>query len=170
MGFIKAIGESFVGQYHDQFREVIKCDEFDKNVLVRKITTENGVIQDQSRLFVMPAQCAILVDNGAIKDVITEPGMYFMDTSSPTTNVFKGIGKTFLESLKRIAYNGEIINNQCVFFVNLAEMIGNKFYSIKPIIYNDKVWGPIEVYITGEYTFKISNPFNLEKENVGTFT
>ena len=107
MGFIKSIETAVSGQYGDQFKEVIKCDGLDKDLLMLKVTTDNGVVQDKSRLYVQPGQCAILVDNGAIKDIISEPGMYFMDTSAPTlfqTNVFKGIGSQFLEAMKRVAY------------------------------------------------------------------
>ena len=71
MGFIKSIQTAVSGQYSDQFKEVIKCDSLDKDTLLVKVTTENGVIQDKSRLYVSPGQCAILVDNGAINDIIT---------------------------------------------------------------------------------------------------
>ena len=37
----------------------------------KKVSTYNGVIQNESRLFVEPGQCAIYTDNGAIKDIIT---------------------------------------------------------------------------------------------------
>lgn len=164
MGFIKSIQNSVTGQYKDQFREVIKSDLEDPNVLIKKVTTPNGVITDQSRLFVVPGECAIFVDNGAIKDIITEPGMYFMDTSAPTlfqTNIFKGIGATFLETMKRIAYEGSTINEQAVFFVSLTEKIGLGFALEKPILYKDPEWGPIEINASGEFAIKVSNPINL---------
>lgn len=164
MGFIKSIQNSVSGQYGDQFREVIKSGIDDPTVLIKKVTTANGVITDQSRLFVEPGECAIFVDNGAIKDIITESGMYFMDTSAPglfQTNIFKGIGATFLETMKRIAYEGNVINEQAVFFVSLTEKLGLAFSLEKPIIYKDPEWGPIEINATGEYAIKINNPMNL---------
>lgn len=164
MGFIKSIQKSVGGQYNDQFREVIKSSIDDANILIKKVTTPNGVITDQSRLFVEPGECAIFVDNGAIKDIITEPGMYFMDTSAPglfQTNIFKGIGATFLETMKRIAYEGETITEQAVFFVSLTEKLGLRFALEKPILYKDPEWGPIEIGAAGEYAFKIANPLNL---------
>ena len=164
MGFIKSIQTSISGQYNDQFKEVIKSGGFDFGVIVKRVSTENGIIQDKSRLFVEPGECAIMIDNGAIKDVITEPGMYFMDTSSPTLfqkNIFQGIGSTVLESVKRIAYQGEAINEQFVFYINLAEQINLRFGTPKPIIHKDPTWGPIEISLHGEYAFKIINPINL---------
>lgn len=170
MGFIKSIANSVSGQYQDQFREVIKSGIDNPNVLIKKVTTSNGVITDQSRLFVEPGECAIFVDNGAIKDIITEPGMYFMDTSSPTlfqTNIFKGIGANFLESMKRIAYEGSVITEQSVFFVSLTEKVGLDFALEKPIIYSDPEWGPIEIHAKGEFAIKVTNPMNLLTNVVG---
>ena len=170
MGFIKAIQSSISGQYNDQFKEVVRSGGFEDGVIIKRVTTPNNIIQDKSRLFVEPGECAILVDNGAIKDIITEPGMYFMDTSSPTlfqTNIFSGIGATFLESMKRIAYNGEVITGQSVFYVNLTEQIGLGFGTAKPILYKDPTWGPIEISAYGQYAIKVANPINLLTDVLG---
>jgi membrane protease subunit (stomatin/prohibitin family) len=164
MGFIKSIQTSISGQYSDQFKEVIKSGGFDNGVIIKRVSTSNGVIQDKSRLFVEPGECAIMIDNGAIKDIVAEPGMYFMDTSAPTlfqTNIFVGIGSTFLESMKRIAYQGEAITEQFVFYINLAEQIGLGFGTSKPILYKDPTWGPIEISLHGQYAIKVNNPVNL---------
>ena len=126
MGFIKAI-EGAVGNLKETYRDVIEYNKEDGNILVKAVSTETGVIQDESRLFVQPGQCAVYLDQGAIKDIITEPGMYFMDTSSPSlfqTNIFKGIGETLLESVKTIAYEGETILKQKVFFIDITEKVG----------------------------------------------
>jgi membrane protease subunit (stomatin/prohibitin family) len=122
------------------------------------------MIQNESRLFVQPGQCAIYTDQGAIKDIITEPGMYFMDTSAQSlfqVNIFKGLGATLLEGLKRIAYEGEAIQKQVVYFVNLTEKVGIPFQSYQPVIFRDPNWGAMEVGFAGNYTFKIVNPVNL---------
>ncbi len=164
MGFIKSIHNSIGGQYGDQFREVIKSNIENPNILIKKVTTDNGVITDKSRLFLEPGECAIFVDNGAIKDIITEPGMYFMDTSAPTlfqTNIFKGIKETFIESMKRIAYEGNTINEQAVFFISLTEKLGLNFNLENPILYKDPEWGPIEINTKGEFGLKVTNPIDL---------
>jgi len=87
-----------------------------------------------------------------------------MDTSAPTlfqTNIFKGIGSQFLEAMKRVAYQGEVINQQAIFFVSLTEKIGLSFQTEKPILYKDPTWGPIEISAKGEYIIKVNNPVNL---------
>ena len=169
MGFIKAI-EGAASQVGETYREVIKYDKTNDDILVKMITTESGQIQDQSRLFVQPGQCAIYTDQGAIKDIITEPGMYFMDTSAPTLfqlDVFTGLGKTILETLKRIAYEGDQTFQQKVYFIDLTEKIGLKFGTASPIIYKDPEWGPIEIKATGTYAIKVNNPVNLLANVVG---
>lgn len=170
MGFIKSIQTSFSGQYEDQFKEVIRSGGFDSGVIVKRVTTKNGVITDASRLFVEPSEAVIFVDNGAIKDIISEPGMYFMDTSAPTlfqTNIFKGIGETFLETVKRVAYQGDTIPKQSAFYVNLTEQLGVSFASETPILYKDPTWGPIEISLRGSYAFKVVNPVNLLTDVLG---
>lgn len=164
MGFIKAIATATSGQLSDTYREVIKYNNNDKKILIKKVTTENGIIQNESRLFVEPGQCAVYTDNGAIKDIITEPGMYFMDTSSPSlfqVNIFKGIGQTFLETAKRIAYEGEEITSQAVYFVSLAEIPNIGFNNSNKILYKDPEWGALEIRLDGTYGIKVSNPINL---------
>ena len=171
MGFIKSIQSSITGQFSESLKEVIKSENKDKNVLIKKVTSPTGVITNKSRLFVEPGECAIMVDNGAIKDIITEPGMYFMDTSSPTlfqTDIFGGLGGTILEGIKRVAYKGEIIQEQAVYFISLTEKIGQKFGTQTPIIYKDPEWGPIEIKANGEYAFKVNNPVNLLTNISGT--
>lgn len=163
MGFIKAIAMA-TGQFGETYREVIQYTNTDPSVLVKEVNTSSGMIQDQSRLFVHPGQCAIYTDQGAIKDIITEPGMYYMDTSAPTlfqVDVLKGLGATVLESIKRIAYNGDSILKQKVYFVDITEKVGLGFATETPIIYKDPTWGPIEIKLFGDYSLKVVNPVNL---------
>lgn len=164
MGFIKAIETATTGQLKDTYREVIKFENKDKNLLIKKITTDNGIITNESRLFVEPGQCAIYTDNGAIKDIITEPGMYFMDTSAPSlfqVNIFEGIGATFLESMKRIAYEGQVITTQAVYFISLAELTNIHYQTNTNILYKDPEWGPMDIKLSGSYGIKVSNPMTL---------
>ncbi len=164
MGFIKAIETVATGQLNDTYREIVKFENKDKNLLISKVTTPTGVITNESRLFVEPGQCAIYTDNGAIKDIITEPGMYFMDTSAPSlfqTNIFEGIGSTVLEGIKRIAYAGQRITQQAVYFISLAELTNIDYKTNTNILYKDPEWGPMDIKLGGSYGIKVVNPVNL---------
>lgn len=171
MGFIKSIQTTIGSQFDDSFKEIIKPEKKDKNMLIKKVTTESGIISDKSRLFVEPGECAILVDNGTIKDIVTEPGMYFMDTSSPVllqTDIFGGLAKTILDGIKRIAYKGEIVQEQAVYFISLTEKNDQKFSTETPIIYKDPERGPIEILANGVYAFEVNNPVALLTNITGT--
>ena len=138
MGFIKAIGVSAASQLADTYREVIRYQNIDKTILVKRVTTANGVIQNESRLFVEPGQCAIYTDNGAVKDIITYAGMYFMDTSAPSLfqlNIFEGLGNSIMEAIKRVAYEGQVITTQAVYFISLAELPNMVFGTQQNILY-----------------------------------
>ena len=164
MGFIKAIKAAANSQLNDIYREVIKFENSNKNLLIKKVTTSNGRIANESRLFVEPGQCAIYTDNGAIKDIITEPGMYFMDTSAPSlfqVNIFKGVGESFIEALKKVAYQGQEITTQAVYFISLAEITNIDYRTTTNILYKDPEWGPMDVRLAGSYGIKVSNPMNL---------
>ena len=164
MGFIKAIETATTGQLSDTFREVIRFENKNKNLLIKKVSTMNGVITNESRLFVEPGQCAIYTDNGAIKDIITEPGMYFMDTSAPSlfqVNIFDGITQSFLETMKRIAYQGQVITTQAVYFISLAELTNIQYATKTNILYKDPEWGPMDIKLSGSYGIKVVNPVNL---------
>lgn len=169
MGFIKAVADATT-QIGETYRDVISYERKSDDNLVHMVTTPSGMITDQSRLFVQPGQCAVYTDQGAIKDIITEPGMYFMDTSAPTlfqVDIFKGITTTFLETMKRIAYEGDAVLKQKVYFIDLTEKIGIRYGTTSPIIYRDPEWGPIEVKLHGEYTLQVDNPVNLLTNVVG---
>lgn len=164
MGFIKAIGQSVSSQFSDSMREVIRYQNTDKTILIKKVSTPNGVITNESRLFVEPGQCAIYTDNGAIKDIITEPGMYFLDTAAPSlfqVNIFKGIGQTFLEAMKRVAYEGQVITTQAVYFISLAEITNIGIDDVEKILYKDPEWGTMEIKVDGTFGIKVTNPVNL---------
>ena len=171
MGFFKAIETSVTNQTNDIYKEIVKWDNNSNDMLMRRVTTQNGVITDKSRLFVQVGQCAIYTDNGAIKDIITTPGMYFMDTSAPTlfqTDVLKGVSSSLIETVKRVAYKGSAITQQAVYFFSLTQKIGLDFITPNTIMYNDPEWGPMEVKLKGKYSIQIVNPVNMLVNLAGT--
>ena len=82
MGLIKAATSAIKGSLSDQFLTLIKCEDMDDEILMRKVTTEDGVIPRKSGIIVAPGQVAVIYDNGAILDATAEPGIYTFDESS----------------------------------------------------------------------------------------
>ena len=179
MGLIKATIGAVGSTLHDQWKEAIRCDEMGNDILMKKVTTKNGVISNGSAIIVGPGQCAIIFDNGRVIDATAEEGYYKFDTSS-TPSLFEGEFKgMFKEMWQRFTFNGASAKQQAVFFFNIKEIINNKFGTPAPVMYDD--WShaipnqmtgetlPLSVFIKcfGTYTFKITNPATFMNEIAG---
>lgn len=173
MGLIKAAVGAIGSTLHDQWKEAIRCDELGNNVLMKKVTTPNGVISNGSTIIVAPGQCAIIYDNGRIVDASAEEGIYTLDSSS-TPSLFAGqFGGMFKEMWQRFTYNGVSAKEQAVYYFNLKEITDNGFGTTTPVPYKD--WGhpvmnartnsylgmSVKIKCYGKYTFKISDPFTF---------
>ena len=82
MGLIKAAATAVGSTLHDQWKEYIKCDDLGNEVLMRKVSTPNGIISKNSAIQVAPGQIAIIFDSGKILDATAEEGIYTFDQSS----------------------------------------------------------------------------------------
>jgi membrane protease subunit (stomatin/prohibitin family) len=179
MGLIKATVGAVGSTLHDQWKEALRCDEMGNDILMKKVTTKNGVISNGSAIIVGPGQCAIIFDNGRVIDATAEEGYYKFDTSS-TPSLFEGEFKgMFKEMWQRFTFNGASAKQQAVFFFNIKEIINNKFGTPAPVMYDD--WShaipnqmtgetiPLSVFIKcfGTYTFKIINPATFMNEIAG---
>ena len=180
MGLIKAAKSAIGSTMHDQWKEAIRCEDMNNEVLMVKKTTPTGVITNKSTIIVAPGQCAIIYDNGRVLDATAEEGVFEFDTSSSPSFFAGEFGKTFKEMWERFTYDGASSKQQAVFFFNIKEIIDNKFGTAAPIPFQD--WShpipnqmtntitPLRVQIKcyGKYTFKIINPALFMKELAGT--
>lgn len=180
MGLIKAAKSAIKGSLGDQFLTLIKCDDMDNEILMKKVTTEDGVIAKKSAIIVAPGQVAVLYDNGNILDATAEAGTYTFDKSSSPSFFGGDFGDVFKDMWARFKYGGAVNKEQAVFFINIKEILDNKFGTPNPIPYKD--WGhallnprtnalmpmSVEVKCFGKYTFKITNPALFMSELAGT--
>ncbi len=180
MGLIKAAASAIGSTLKDQWKEAIRCEDMENEILMVKKTTPTGVITNKSTIIVAPGQCAIIYDNGKVIDATAEEGIYEFDTSSSPSFFAGEFGKTFKEMWQRFTYNGASSKQQAVFFFNIKEIIDNKFGTSNPIPFQD--WShpipnqmtntitPLRVQIKcyGKYTFKITNPALFMQELAGT--
>lgn len=56
MGLIKAAAGAIGSTLHDQWKEVIRCDDMLNDVLMMKKTTDTGVISNGSTIIVAPGR------------------------------------------------------------------------------------------------------------------
>ena len=170
MGLIKAAVGAIGSTLHDQWKEYIKCEDLGQEILMKRVSTDNGVISKDSAIQVSPGQVAVIFQNGQILDATAEPGIYTFDQST-TPSFFAGqFGAVFKEMWTRFVYNGATNKEQAVFYLNAKEIMDNKFGTPAPIPFQDwshpipnQMTGTmnplrVEVKCFGKYTFKIADP------------
>ena len=180
MGLIRAAVGAVGSTLHDQWKEYIKCDDLGNNILMRKVSTPNGIITKDSAIQVAPGQMAIIYENGKILDATAEAGIYTFDQSSSPSFFAGQFGDVFKEMWNRFVYNGGTSKEQAVFYVNAKEIMDNKFGTPAPIPFQD--WSHpipnqmtnsltplrVEVKCFGKYTFKIADPAVFMSRIAGT--
>ena len=180
MGLIKATIGAVGSTLHDQWKEAIRCEDMNNEILMMKKTTKTGVITKNSTIIVGPGQCAIIYDNGKVIDATAEEGVYTFDESSSPSFFAGQFGAVFKEMWQRFTYNGATAKQQAVFFFNTKEIINNKFGTPAPIPFQD--WSHpipnqmtntitplrVEIKCFGTYTFRVINPALFMERIAGT--
>lgn len=174
MGLIKALTSSTASALGDQFKEYVTCPTVDKNVLIARGTVQHGsgnknpsegVITNGSKIVIPQGWAMMLVDNGKVVEFSSEPGEYTYDSSSEPSIFYGGLGKGILDTIKtlgsRITFGGQTAKDQRVYYVNLLNVLGNKFGSAQPKKITDEKYGILEVTFFGEYAYKVDDPVAL---------
>ena len=178
MGLIKAGFGALGGVLADQWKEFFYCDALDMDTLVvkgqkrvsgRSSNTKgsDNIISNGSGIAVADGQCMIIVEQGKIVEVCAEPGEYTYDSSSEPS-VFAGsfgdsLKETFRLVGKRFTYGGDTGKDQRVYYFNTKEIMGNKFGTPSPIIFEVcnkrlNMYRTVNVRCNGVYSYTISNP------------
>lgn len=170
MGLIKAAVSAVGSTLHDQWKEYIKCGDLGQDILMKKVTTKNGVISKDSLIQVDPGQIAVIVQSGKVLDATAESGPYTFDQSS-TPSFFAGqFGEVFKDMWTRFTFNGATGKDQVVYYMNAKDIINNNFGTPAPVPFQD--WShpipnemtgdvtPLRVSVKcfGKYTFRIADP------------
>lgn len=180
MGLIKAAASAIGSTFHDQWKEVIACEDMNNDILMMGKTTDTGAITKNSIIRVMPGQCAIIMQNGKVLDASAEEGDYIFDESTSPSFFAGNFGAVFKEMWQRFTYGGDIADQQVVYYFNMKEIMDNKFGTATPIPFQD--WShpvpnqmtggitplAVKVKCYGKYTFKIEDPSLFMKEIAGT--
>lgn len=182
MGLIKATFGAIGSTLHDQWKEVISCENMSNDILMMAKSTDTGVITKKSAIRVMPGQCAVIMQDGKVLDATAEEGDYTFDESASPSFFAGDFGAVFKEMWERFTYGGKAANRQTIYFFNTKEIMDNKFGTATPIPFQD--WShpvpnqmtggmlPLSVKVKcfGKYTFKVVDPALFMKEIAGTAT
>lgn len=180
MGLIKAAVGAVGSTLHDQWKDYIKCDDLGQDILMKKVSTPNGIISKDSAIQVSPGQIAVIFQSGQILDATAEDGIYTFDQSSSPSFFAGQFGDVFKEMWNRFVYNGGTSKEQAVFYLNAKEIMDNKFGTPAPVPFQD--WShaipnqmtgsinPLSVKVKcfGKYTFKINDPATFMSKIAGT--
>ena len=180
MGLIKAAVSAVGSTLHDQWKEYIRCDDLGNDILMKRVSTPNGVISKDSAIQVAPGQIAVIFENGKILDATAEEGIYTFDQSSMPSFFAGQFGPVFKEMWTRFVYNGGTNKEQAVFYINAKEIMDNKFGTPAPVPFQDwshpipnQMTGAmsplrVEVKCFGKYTFKVTDPALFMTRVAGT--
>ena len=178
MGLIKAGMGALGGVLADQWKEYFYCDALPVDVLMRKgqkrvsgrssnTKGSDNVISNGSVIAVADGQCMMIVEQGKVVEVCAEPGEFVYDTSTEPSifagNLGQSIKDTFMAIGKRFTFGGETPKDQRVYYFNTKEILGNKFGTPSPILFEvvNKRIGisrTVQVRCNGTYTYMITNP------------
>ena len=190
MGLIKALAGSVGGTLADQWKEFFYCESLPKDVLVTKgqkqvtkrstnVHGNDNIISNGSGIAVADGQCMMIVEQGKVVEICSEPGQYTYDTSTEpsvfTGGLAKGVRDMFRTMGKRFTYGGATGKDQRVYYFNIKELVDNKFGTSQPIPFRvlDKNIGldvDVSVRCFGVFSYKICNPMLFYANVCGNVT
>lgn len=176
MGLIRAALGAVGSVTADQWKEFFTCDSLSNDVLVAKGTMKTqgkgwfrnnkgstDIITSGSVINVNEGQVALIVDNGRIVEFCAEPGAFRWDSSTEPSlfcgDFFHGLVESFKRVGYRFSFGGDLGSQQRVYYVNVKEIIGNKFGTTTPMPYDDPYYRTaLYIRYFGQYSFKIADP------------
>ncbi len=178
MGLIKAGIGAAGGVMADQWKEFFYCEALPSDVLMRKGTKQisgrssntkasDNIISNGSGIAVADGQCMIIVEQGKIVEFCAEPGEFTYNSSTEPSLFAGSLGRSILDTFKaigkRFSYGGDTGKDQRVYYFNTKEIMGNKFGTPTPILFevtNKQVgfYKTVNIRCNGVYSYFISDP------------
>ena len=178
MGLIKAGKEAGISVLADQWREYFYCSSLDNDTLMTKGQKRVGqnssntrgsdnIISNGAVIAVNEGQCMLIVEQGAIVELSAEAGEFVFDSSTEPSIFYGSLGESVVESfktfMKRLSFGGDTAKDQRIYFINLKDIVGNKYGTVNPIPFravdpNINLDILISLRCHGEYAYKITDP------------
>ena len=178
MGLITAALGTGLGILQDQWKEYFYADAIPADTLVvkgRKKTTmkssnysTDNIITSGSILTVADGQCMMIVEQGQIVELCSEPGEYKFDASTEPSifddgSLSSNIKAVWENMKKRFTFGGEAPKEQRIYYFNTKEMPGQKYGTPNPVpfrVVDQRAGIDIDIAIRcfGEYSIRLTNP------------
>lgn len=145
--------------FKKQLSIVVEWKDQQPNYLFYKIQTPTSEIKDASKLIVSPGQGCILVYEGKVQDVLTEPGTYFIESDN----------HPFITNLLKLRQSFESEHKMHLYFFRTAEVVNQSWGTPTPIKYVDpKYKFPIQLGAYGNYSVKIADGKSIFVNIIGS--
>lgn len=145
--------------FKKQLQTVIEWTDQDPDILFCKIVTPTDEIKNASKLIIAPGQACILVYEGKVRDVITEHGVYKLDSQN----------HPFITSLLKWLQAFESEHKLRLYFYRTAEILNQKWGTPTPVKFVDSIYHfPVEMGAYGNYSVRLAEAENMFVNLIGS--
>jgi hypothetical protein len=145
--------------FKGQLAQVIEWKSPEPEQLWYRFPSKLDEIKDASKLIVAPGQGALLVYDGKVVEVITEPGSFLLRTDN----------HPFVTTLVRLHQGMESEHKLQIYFFRTSHVTNVYWGTSTPIKLMDNVYKvPVEMGMNGTYSFRISDPQHFFVNYIGT--
>ena len=144
-----------------QLRTVVEWKEQDGQLLFHLMETTTDEIKNASKLIVAPGQGCVVVYDGKVSGVLTEPDVYSMETAN----------HPFITSLLNLAQRSESEHKMRFYFFRTAEVVNVLWGTASPVKYIESDYKlPVTLGACGNFSIKIADAGRMFTTLLGTMS
>lgn len=144
-----------------QLRTVVEWKEQDGQLLFHLMETTTDEIKNASKLIVAPGQGCVVVYDGKVSGVLTEPDVYPMETAN----------HPFITSLLNLAQRSESEHKMRFYFFRTAEVVNVLWGTASPVKYIEPDYKlPVTLGACGNFSIKIADAGRMFTTLLGTMS
>lgn len=145
--------------FKKQLSVVIEWDNQTPYLLFYKYPSLNDEIKNASKLIVAPGQGCIVVYEGKVMNVLTEEGVYMLESDN----------HPFITTFLKLRQSFESEHKMKLYFFRTAEIINLPWGTSNPIKYLDSSYKfPVELGAHGTFSARITRPQDMFSNVVGS--
>lgn len=153
-----------MGFFKNQLRTIVQWETPQQDVLFQLYQQRNDELKNKSELILQPGQGCLLVYEGKVKDAITDPGSYTLDTANIP----------FISTMMAFMNSFETRHKTALYFFKTTQITGAHWGTADTIEYVDPVYHfPVGVNAFGNYSFSFRDALYFFEHFIGpveTFT
>lgn len=144
-----------------QLRTVVEWKEQNGQLLFHLMETTTDEIKNASKLIVAPGQGCVVVYDGKVSGVLTEPDVYSMETAN----------HPFITSLLNLAQRSESEHKMRFYFFRTAEVVNVLWGTASPVKYIEPDYKlPVRLGACGNFSIKIADAGRMFTTLLGTMS